>query len=238
MWVVFADDIAKQYGTKSYELVDNQVVERREDTAGLAPWFRGIGYGVIGVFGASAIYGFYVEVKCEAFRREIAEKAANPPGVDAKRAGPPTTIAGFFFNMQSAQAEQVCAGKQYEWSGEGSVALCSSKSQADTPPTRLHFESDALREITAVHRPPADLLAQQYDQLYGALRAMYGAPQIERAALIGSCARSLPECLKQGEKPAGAVWHWPSETIELQPVWGEDGAQLEERYKLEDQIVL
>jgi hypothetical protein len=36
--------------------------------------------------------------------------------------------------------------------------------------------------------------------------------------------------LQNEERPRGPAWHWASGSIELSPVWNDDGASLELRY--------
>src|SRR4051812_4577709 len=191
---------SREDDSRPYTLVDGQLVRSGEPQTSYQ-WMRVTGYSVMAVFGLSALYGYYVEARCASLRKEVAEKRAQPPpGVSMTRASPPTTILGFSFKMPPSQAEQACAAKQYEWSRAGAVALCRPKDEAPSGmELQLGFESDSLRQIAVVRRAPADQLTQRYEELYGSIRALYGAPQVERAALAASCQRSLADCLKNGE---------------------------------------
>ena len=193
---------------------------------------RTFGYITMAVFGASSLYGYYAAIRCSNWRHEIAVRnrtaAAEAVPTLAK---PPKDFGGYSFDMTQAQAEQTCAANRHAWHLEGSIALCSPNVEGSAAqPIRLEFQSGGLRRVTVVRRAPGDQLSKDYDHLYTVMRTMYGPPQVERAALVGACSGALAECMKNGEKPKGPVWSWPTLSIELQPVWQGDQAVLEERY--------
>jgi hypothetical protein len=116
------------------------------------------------------------------------------------------------------------------------MGSCAPGAKADAKLVRLEFESGALQKIAVIHLAAPDQLPTVYDQLFSALRATYGEPQLARATYSEACSKSLADCLKNGEKPRGPLWHFATGTIELQPVWQDDHASLEERYTHEEAV--
>jgi hypothetical protein len=198
---------------------------------------RNAGYIVMGIFGASAIYGYYVEERCHALRRELEEarRGREPQALPPPRSDLPKDVAGFTFHAPQAQAQATCVAKTGSWQIQGSVARCTPAGARSAEPIRLEFESGTITRIAIVHSPPADQFDQAYDRLYAELRTKYGAPQTEPAR-PGDCATSLLACMKKGGKPKGPAWFFVAGSIALQPVWSEDNAALEERYVREETV--
>lgn len=196
------------------------------------------GYGIIGLFGAAAMYGYVVEVRCASLRREVAlRKARVFADVAGERDGFPGGVFGFRFDMSESQAQQTCSGSQGTWKPSSAVAVCEPRLRsAAHPALRLHFELGALSRMTVLYDVSADRTRQRYDQLYAALRNAYGKPQVERKPLRGQCASSLWRCLENGQRLVGPAWHWPDGSIELAPVWEQSRAILELRYSRQERL--
>jgi hypothetical protein len=197
---------------------------------------RYIGYGAIAVFGASTLWGTTVEIECASMRSDmVARETLRSEQAVHERAVPPTIILGFSFNMSVEQAAQVCAGKQSDWEVKGPLARCTPRmpSSQDNHPVVLQFESGGLQVVSVLHPSTDETFGKRYDDLNVALRKLYGPPQIAAPPLVGACQESLVECLKEGEKPKGSTWHWPTESIELWPTWEDGRAIVEERYRRE-----
>ncbi len=236
-WVLYADQKEDESrpkmltnGPTGYTMVDAGPPTQSYQTE------RIFGYGAMGVFGASSIYGFIVEMQCGNLRREIKEhQARRSEDLAPVRADLPSSVSGFTFDMRQEQAERACMEKRQEWQLEGTVAHCRPKLDAPAAqPVRLEFESGTLTRIVVLYGPLAEGLNKNYDQIYATLRGTYGAPQLDRDPLVGECGTALAECMKKGQKIKASVWHWPSGSIELQPVWQGDQTLLEVRYSHED----
>ncbi|MET0592679.1 MAG: hypothetical protein ABW133_08270 [Polyangiaceae bacterium] len=205
---------------------------------------RYAGYTTMAVFGASAIYGWYAFARCSELknelegRREYRAVQADTATAPARLAAPPDLIAGFKLGMSPEQAEQACATKQQTWQFEGAIAECRPKvGSNDQVPMLLEFQSGELRRVTVRHGVSGPELEEKYDALYSSYRSMYGSPQVDRASLQGPCSESLVSCLKGGEHPRGAMWGWPTITIEVLAAWTGDHAALEERYTRQEVVV-
>lgn len=193
---------------------------------------RAAGYGVMGLFGASAIYGFIVEARCASLRSAALAPPPTPPG--PSRRGFPGSVLGFGFHLQPAQAAAECAAKGRDWALEGAVGVCKPKSGTADPRVELTFQLGVSTEIRAVYPVNAGTLNRDYSALFASLRGSYGAPQVEPAPFSTDCAASLNQCLEAGEHPATPVWHWAEGTIELRTAWDTDRALLEIRYTREE----
>jgi hypothetical protein len=163
------------------------------------------GYAIMGLFGASAIYGAYVEVECAALREDVRSRGtahAVEPGPKPKRAGFPGSVYGFGFAIQQQQAAQLCAAKGQEWHIEGATGLCQSKIESvANPDLRLEFRMGVSSEITVVYRSLPAELNKNYGELYASLRGTYGPPQVEPAHISADCAHSLAHCLEMTSTP-------------------------------------
>ena len=196
--------------------------------------YRGIGYGVLGVFGASAIYGVYVHVNCRPFERQLAAEKRDSFARPARPALP-ASVYGLGFEMPEAAASATCRRDGRAWQFNGSVGLCRGTSAGSAPyDVRVSYRFGAPHEITVLYHAAPEHLNRAYDQLYASARKRYGKPQLERSALSSECAASLAQCLQNGERPTGSAWHWPSGTIELVPIWSEERALLELRHIREE----
>jgi hypothetical protein len=230
-WVIYAN----QHLSK----IDEQnAAEPAGVTAGgsdetLYKWERAGGYTVMGVWAASAVYGYIVEAKCAKWRHrgEIPKADAD----NTKRSGFPSSVYGFAWNVQPQRAEQLCIANGQEWHLEGTSGLCQSKVESVAhPDLKLEFELGAPAKITVIYRSAPAALNKDYAQLFASIRGMYGPPQIEPTRFSQACQDSLSDCLEHDEHPAGPVWHWTGGTVELAPMWQEDHALLELRYTREE----
>jgi hypothetical protein len=236
-WVVSANQKEEEDRPSTTTSADGTVTIIKQGSGDTHDAERIFGYSVMGLFGASALFGYYVEIKCGELRREVnerdqrrVEQAIPPPRPDM-----PGEVAGFSFGMTPELAQRACVQKNQEWQLQGSVAHCNPKSgSAPVPSVRLEFQSGTLSRIALLHEPPADQLAPTYDRFYAAFLSRYGSPQVDRAVLTSACSGALAECLKNGEKPKGAAWYWPNGSVELHLVWRDDRALLEERYSREE----
>jgi len=239
-WVLRADQLEEDSLSKTYTVTPDGTTLTSTSGGTSYQWMRIAGYAIMGLFGASSVYGYVVEAQCAGLRREISERrslSAEP--LPAARLVPPSNIAGFTFGLSEAQAERVCTGKQQRWEPRGAMALCRTPAPSEVAlPLRLEFQSGTLHRVVVLHRSSPELIGKDYDTLYAAHRSMYGGPQRERAALTGTCATAFADCLKNGEKPRGPAWYWPTSSLELQPVWQGEEMLLEERYTREDTIEL
>jgi len=234
-WVAFANrkEAESVQGETAYDFNGNLVSQPRatEDWS----WLRYSGYAAMGLFGVSAIYGFYVQARCDSYRKDRDKnRAAAPTPKAAARPSPPREVLAFNFKMQLADAERACLAKPREWHVEGTVAACEPKNGSNEQALRLDFQQGTMTRITVLHRIAAPQLANSYDDLSSKLQAVFGNPTIDRAPLPQECVASLADCLKNGVKVQGIAWHWPNDSIELQPIWRDSGAILEERYAHEE----
>jgi hypothetical protein len=122
------------------------------------------GYGIVGLFGAGAVYGYAVAVTCASLRREVAEGrgagrrvAEGRPG--ASKAAPPGSfprrVFAFEFGMDRSQAESACRAMGRSWELEGPTAVCRAPRQSlADPEIRLEFELGALTRLRALYTIP------------------------------------------------------------------------------------
>jgi len=237
-WVLHAnqveDDSRPQAGT--VDATGNARLTSGPPTEDLS-WEKDLGYGVMGLFGASALYGFYVEIACAKARHEIDRQHELASGITGKpRAAMPATVAGFTFETSVAQAQQACLAQGEDWKLEGSSAECSrtAKSAAAARDVQLQFRLGALTQVALIFKLPPEDLNVQYEQLTTSLINLYDKPQVGGGPLVGECATSLAACLANDQKVSGRTWHWPSGSIELTPVWRDEHSLLELRYSHED----
>jgi len=182
------------------------------------------GYAQMAVFGASAVYGFVVEGICAPRRPQSkAERAKAAPA----RMQFPGAVDGFAFDVAPAAAERVCTPRGQRWKlagPAGTTGYCRSEGRVPRPDVRIQFTFGVASQIALLYPAAPERLAGHYDQLYAALRASLGAPQVDREPLTDDCANSLGACLARGARPRGAAWHWPEGSVELAPVLDERNA--------------
>lgn len=238
-WVLYADraESNSQIGSTTYD-TDGRIISQETRAGTNYDSLRYSAYGAMGLFGLSALYGYYVELKCAGLRSEIKDHQSMRTETKAPaRPDPPNDILGFTFTMHPQDAERVCMAKQKEWQLQGAVATCKPRSEPATEqPLQLDFQLGTLTRVTVLRKPAAEQLNKNYDDLCAAFRGIYGAPTIDRSPLPAECATSLAACLKSGTKVKGPAWHWSTGSIELQPAWRDDGAFIEERYSHQDQM--
>lgn len=190
------------------------------------------GWVGIGLFGASAIYGYVVEGRCGQLRRnrELAVSAPSAPS----RPDFPGNVFGFGFRMQRADLVRQCLSKDGQWSMDGAVGRCRPRTESSAnPEVRIAFQLGVPSEVRTIFTGSAQTKNRDYQSLASSLRQSYGPPQVE-GALSPSCQASLAQCLQSGERPKGPVWHWAAGTVELAPIWADERAVLEIRYTPED----
>ena len=118
---------------------------------------------------------------------------------------------------------------------EGTTGSCKPTLESGaTPELRISFELGVPTEIRTLYRGSAQTKNRDYQALAAGLRASYGPPQVEAAALSPACQASLADCLESGVRPKGPVWHWAAGTIELVPSWASERAVLDIRYTREE----
>jgi hypothetical protein len=188
------------------------------------------GYSIIGVFGASAVYGTIVEFQCLSLRTELKHRKDVEHSPKAMRLGFPTSVLGFGFDATAQQAAQTCASKGGAWASAGTVGPCTEqRASVANPNVELEFELGVPSKITVIYPALPDQMNKNYAELSASVQALYGAPQTD-ARFSPACQRSLAQCLENDEQPSGAEWHWAAGSIELEPVWQTDHALLELRY--------
>jgi hypothetical protein len=194
---------------------------------------RVIGWASLGLFGASAIYGYVVEGRCAALRKNAELKVAPPPS--SGRPGFPGSVFGFGFRMPVGDMAQLCLSKGATWSKEGANASCKPKLESSAnPEIRVTFELGVASEIRTLYVGGAETKNRDYQALAAGLRRSYGPPQVEASTLSAECQTSLAQCLEAGVRPTGPVWHWAAGTIELSPRWQDERAVLDIRYTREE----
>jgi hypothetical protein len=148
------------------------------------------------------------------------------------RDGFPHKVGPYGFGMRMSGAAAVCSEAAQQWRVNGSEAVCvrSDRSRKDALDVRLQFSLGVLTKITVLYKPPSQVLARDYASLAGAFRAKYGKPQIEAPGIPDSCRASLAACLAEGNQVKATVWSWSKGSLELEPVWREEQAQIEVRY--------
>jgi hypothetical protein len=193
------------------------------------------GWAGIGLFGASAIYGYVVEARCASLRNAAEAAAAPPPPPPSTRPKFPGSVFGFGFRMRQAELAQLCLSKRGLWTMEGATGSCKPTLDSNvSPEIRVSFELGVPSEIRTRYLGSAQTKNRDYQALAAGLRASYGPPQVEAEALPPACQASLAECLESGVRPKGPVWHWPAGTIELVPSWASERAVLDIRYAREE----
>ena len=219
-----------------------------------------LGLGLGAAFIGSAAYGYHVTSQCRALklghlnapnspgafaapaeeRRGRRSRAPEPDpwaslaAVEAPPNDIPKTIGGFAFAIPIADAEKTCASTQRAWELQGAAARCGPKAEGGGGETaRLEFELGSVSAIVILHAPAEGAFNSDYDALQAKLRGQYGRPQVPRTQ-SRDCATAMPECMKRGDKPKGSTWFLPHGRVDLLPVWRDERAFLEERYKREE----
>jgi hypothetical protein len=195
---------------------------------------RYFGYGEMAFFGASALWGAYVQTQCMGADNALKQQAAADQQKARERGPFPSVVLGFTLGMSATQAERMCRGRPGDYVSDGATATCSSRAPGATEKLRFQFAVGALSQVAVLYRPPADQLAKHYDQLFAALSARYGAPQLDRSPLPADCKAALVACLERGVAVKGASWYWPRGSVTLAPIWNVDHAELDLRYTLQE----
>ena len=238
-WVLFANRKIEENEPKPEGYVSNQFggVDYMPGSSGSPSdvssykLLRAGGYGAVGLFAASAIYGLVIEAQCHSLQQEIRARTEKPSDTPLKRTAFPSSVFGFGFELPRAPAERHCAELGRTWSFEANAGLCQATvSSVATPDVRLEFELGVPSQIVVVYTPPNPQFATNYQQLFAAMRKIHGPPQVEPRPLSATCSASLVSCLQEGERPAGPVWRWSRGSLELSPVWKGDHAALELHY--------
>ena len=192
---------------------------------------RAAGWTIIGVFGASAIYGYLVEARCAAHQKPP-ESAANP--MLASR-GFPASVLGYTFRMQRSEAATQCVATDDVWAFWGYTGTCKPRSgTAPHPRVELDFELGVPSRIRVVYPAPPQTANRDYHALADSLRKSFGAPRSDMAPWSAACSASLSDCLSAGEHPEGPTWHWPSGSLELAPTVSDGQPVIEIRYTRAD----
>jgi len=196
-------------------------------------WLRAGGYVSLGLFAASAIYGWVVEGQCHALRQELAaNKAPKEQDVSPTRQPFPASVLDYSFEFRPDQAQQHCFAQGRHWSLQGSVGVCKSERPSTERPTvQLDFELGTPSRITVSYPTPAEQLIRSSRVLEASVTKIYGPPQAQAAPLSASCTASLAGCLQDGERPAGPTWRWARGSIAISSSWKDDGAWLELHYQ-------
>jgi len=144
----------------------------------------------------------------------------------------PQKVAGYSFRMKVNEAEAVCRRATQQWSLDGSEAQCTrtERSGKDALDVRLRFSLGVLSGITVSYKSAPQVLSRDYAHFAKAFRDKYGKPQVEASQPPGACATALAQCLAEGEKVKAVVWSWARGSLELEPVWRDERAQIELRY--------
>jgi hypothetical protein len=239
MWIVYANQkIAENRPQPGYE--DDQLggTDYVPPTPGNSSdvhsyeLLRASAYASAGLFALSAIYGWVIEARCQALKKERKERRNAPQPVEASaRRAFPSDVLGFGFEFQPAQAGVRCTGLGGTWSFDANVGFCRlSRGPAPKPDVRIDFELGVPSQIALIYPAPTEQLGANYAALTQSMIQVYGPPQATAPALSSACAASLSGCLQAGEHPTGSVWRWPRGSIELSPALTDDGAELELHY--------
>ena len=236
-------DLTWVLGGIGWVLLANRLEEPPSQSAGITPTprdegttashkdysgLRYLGYGEMGFFGASTLWGLYVVGRCSAAHNAAVRAAAADKEKSRSRGDFPGAVLGFTFGMTGAQAENACRLQPRDYQVDGAFATCTSRTTPDN--ARLRFSLGALSEVTAYYQPPREQLAKYYDQLYLTLMSKYGPPQVDRAPLSGECQTALADCLERGATVKGAAWTWPKGSVSITPAWNTDHAEIDVRY--------
>lgn len=199
-------------------------------------WLRDVGYGQMAFFGASTLWGLYVEMRCAEARKALLGESAAEKAKARNKGAFPNVVLGFTLGMPAAQAESACRAQPGEYVADDAGATCTSHPQAPAAANhvRLRFSLGALSEVIVFDTPPANQLGKAYDELYATLNTKYGAPQIDRSPLPNACQSGLEACLEQGVTVKGAKWFWPKGSVSLTPIWHAEHAEIDVRYAPED----
>ena len=219
-----------------------------------------LGLGLGALFFGSAAYGYHVTGQCRALklghlnaptspgafsepgevRRGRRSRAPEPDpsaslaAVEAPPNDIPKTVSSFAFATPIGEAEKTCASTQRAWDLQGTVASCGPKTEGGAgEKARLEFELGSLSTIVILHEPADGAFNRDYDALHAKLRGQYGRPQVARAQ-SRDCATAMVECMKRGDRPKGSTWFLPHGRVDLLPLWRDESALLEERYKREE----
>ena len=233
-WYPVADTISAAASATWVVRANNELETHSEDSEG-GIWraSRIAGWAGIGLFSASAIYGYVVEGRCAQLRKNR-EIAATTGPVSTRREFP-GSVLGFGFHMPEGDLAQLCMSKNAEWSKNGAVGYCRPRGESTAnPEVRITFELGKPAEIRTIYVGAAATKNRDYRSLADGLRKSFGSPQVEGAPLSAACQASLSACLEAGERPKGPVWHWAAGTIELAPMWADERAVLEIRYTAEE----
>jgi hypothetical protein len=233
-WLPVADTVSAAASATWIVRANNELEAHSQDSEGdIWRASRIAGWAGLGLFGASAIYGYIVEGRCATLRKEAEQAAAEPPA--STRPGFPGSVYGFGFRMSVGDMAQLCLSKSGTWTHEGARASCKPKLESSAnPEIRVTFELGVVSEIRTLYVGSAETKNRDYQALAAGLRKSYGPPQVEAAALSPECQTSLAQCLDAGVRPRGPVWHWAAGTIELSPSWQDERAVLDIRYTRAD----
>ena len=196
------------------------------------------GYTTMALFGASAIYGFIVVGQCRDQRDEDIQHGEQGSESEARPRPPfPGSVYDFAFRSRPAAAEQVCRGKGRAWTMQGTTGECALRSGPNSEPrARLTFDAGLASQITVVYDGNPENLNQSYGAIYASMRKTFGEPQVPPARPSAACAASLAQCLSDGERPAGASWHWADGSIDLVPNLSDGKPLIELRYTREEPL--
>lgn len=233
-WYPVADTLSAAASVTWVVRANNELETHSEDSEGDV-WraSRIAGWAGLGVFGASAIYGYVVEGRCAQLRKN--QELAAAPRAAPNRPDFPGSVLGFGFRMPEGDLAQLCMSKRAEWSKDGAVGYCRPKSESTAnPEVRIRFELGKPAEIRTIYVGAVATKNRDYLALADGLRKSFGPPQVEGAPLSAECQASLSACLEAGARPKGPVWHWAAGSIELAPMWADERAVLEIRYTAEE----
>ncbi|WP_437323212.1 hypothetical protein [Sorangium sp. So ce381] len=181
----------------------------------------GIHAAAMAIYGASAIYGYYVTNKCQRAHerqeelRKAEESSKEPlePLRVVPTPPPPPEPVELALGASREEAAATCRRAGHEWSeGEG-ILRCSGAPFAGLPAgasSELEFAEDRLIAIEVTVRPPEDAQgwAGALREAEVALVRRYGKPQQRSFAVPDECkaAEVFLACVADGRVTGSASW--------------------------------
>jgi hypothetical protein len=162
------------------------------------------GYSVIGLYGVSAVYGYYVFAKCHDL--QIKEKAA----AAARTASPsvrywfPQNVLGFAFGRTAIEAQRACQSAHGAWDAATAQPVCHAAAPSlKEPDVRLELNLGTIQRVTLVYPVSRATLDRALRDVQQTAMHYYGPPQ-----------------------PPG-TWRLPGGTIQLESVDTEERTAVE-----------
>jgi hypothetical protein len=163
------------------------------------------GYSVMGLYGASAIYGYYVVAKCRDLERAEKAKAAERAASLAVRYQFPQKVLGYSFGQTTVEAQRVCESAHGAWDAAMERPVCHAATPSlKQPDVRFELSLGTVQRITLVYPASRATFDRALRDVQQTALHYYGPPQ----------------------QPPG-TWRWAGGSIQLESFNTEDRSAVE-----------